>query len=436
MKAVISNNVNYKKQFSVFFVKFAVCFLLMGLAYRLFFSSFVQFSPVDVSDTGFVPEKMLPAPVTVYLPPEAGNITVNVTDRSSQNGKCDLYIGEWVTDPTSPFYTNRTCYSIEAHQNCMRNGRPDTDYLYWRWKPRDCEIPKFNPKRFLDMMRHKSLAFIGDSIMRNHVQSFLCILSQEEKGEEVYHDKQYKSRRWYFPTHDLTLSVVWSPFLVKATIFEDNNGVSTDTVQLHLDRPDDVWTRQFDNFDYVVIAGGKWYLKNAVYYENNKIVGCHNCALKNITEVGFEYAYRKALNSTLKYITRSKHKAYTFIRTVTPDHFENGEWNTGGYCNRTGPFKEGEIDIRDIDEVMRKIELDEFERALNISSKVGLTIKLFDTTFLSLLRPDGHPGVYRQFQPFAGKNRHTKVQNDCLHWCLPGPIDSWNDLMMETLVSS
>ncbi|XP_055808992.1 protein trichome birefringence-like 26 [Solanum dulcamara] len=426
---MVSNNVVNKKQFSVIFVKFSVCFLLMGLAYRIFSSSSQQFSPLEVSDRGFLPENTLPAP-------ESGNLTVKVMDPSSQNGKCDLYIGDWVPDPTGPFYTNHTCYSIEAHQNCMRNGRSDTGYLYWRWKPRDCELSKFNPKRFLDMTRHKSLAFIGDSIMRNHVQSLLCILSQEEKGVEVYHDKQYKSRRWYFPNHDLTLSVVWSPFLVKATIFEDDNGVSTDIIKLHLDKLDDVWTRQFDNFDYVVIAGGKWYLKTAVYYENNKIVGCHNCAGKNITEVGFEYAYRKALNSTLKHITRSKHKVYTFFRTTTPDHFENGEWNTGGYCNRTGPFKEGEIDMRDIDEVMRKIELDEFDRALRISSEVGLTVKLFDTTFLSLLRPDGHPGVYRQFQPFAGGNTHTKVQNDCLHWCLPGPIDTWNDLMMETLVSS
>lgn len=93
-------------------------------------------------------------------------------------GKCDLYVGDWVADTSGPFYTNQTCYSIEAHQNCMRNGRPDTGYLYWRWKPRDCELPKFNPKRFFDMTRHKSLAFIGDSIMRNHVQSLLCILSQ------------------------------------------------------------------------------------------------------------------------------------------------------------------------------------------------------------------------------------------------------------------
>nr|XP_016459187.1 PREDICTED: protein trichome birefringence-like 25 [Nicotiana tabacum] len=435
MKALNSNNV-IKKQLSLVFVKFAVCFLLFGLAYRLFLSNFQQFPQIEVNDTAFVSDNTLSPPATMNQPPVTGYLPENVMDRTLQNGKCNLFIGDWVSDPNGPVYTNSTCYTIESHQNCMKNGRPDTDYLYWRWKPRDCELPRFSPKKFLNLMRNKSFAFIGDSIMRNHVQSLLCILSQEEQGDEVYHDKQFKSRRWYFPTHNFTLSVVWSPFLAKATIFEDDNGVSTDIIQLHLDKLDDVWTRKFDSFDYVVIAGGKWYLKSAIYYENDKIVGCHYCPGKNITEVGFDYAYRKAMNSTMKFITSSKNKAYTFFRTTTPDHFENGEWNTGGYCNRTGPFKQDEVDIGYVDEVMRKIELEEFESISRTESTDRLTMKLFETTFLSLLRPDGHPGVYRQYQPFAKENKNKKIQNDCLHWCLPGPIDSWNDVMMEMLFTS
>lgn len=89
-----------------------------------------------------------------------------------------MFVGEWVADPTGPSYTNESCHVIEAHQNCMRNGRPDTGYLYWRWSPWDCELPRFDPGKFLDLMRNKSWAFIGDSIQRNHVQSLLCILSQ------------------------------------------------------------------------------------------------------------------------------------------------------------------------------------------------------------------------------------------------------------------
>ncbi|PHT40895.1 Protein trichome birefringence-like 25 [Capsicum baccatum] len=439
MKAYNGNNV-IKKQFSLVFVKFAVCFLLLGLAYRLFLSHFQHFSQIEVvNDAALFSDNTLPTPATVSESPVTLNeppvtvsespVNVDVSENQTlQNGKCDLFIGNWVHDPSGPVYTNATCYSIESHQNCMKNGRPDTEYLYWRWNPRDCELPRFSPKKFLNLMRNKSFTFIGDSIMRNHVQSLLCILSQEEQVDDVYHDEQYKSRRWYFPNLDFSLSVIWSPFLAKATVFEDDNGVTTDITQLHLDKLDDVWTQQFDSFDYVVIGGGKWYLKSTIYLENNTIVGCHNCPGKNITQVGFAYAYRKALNTTMKFITSSKNKAYTFFRTTTPDHFENGEWNTGGYCNRTGPFKGGEVDMGYVDEVMRKVELEEFERA----SEFGSNMKLFDTTLLSLLRPDGHPGVYRQYQPFAAENKN-KVQNDCLHWCLPGPIDSWNDIMMQML---
>lgn len=123
-----------------------------------------------------------------------------------------------------------------------------------------------------------------------------------------------------------------------------------------------------------------------------------------------------------------------FLRTTTPDHFENGEWFSGGYCNRTVPFKEGEFDMKDVDAVMRSIELEELEKAKEVGFEKGVNLKLLDTTQLSLLRPDGHPGPYRQFQPFA-KDLNARVQNDCLHWCLPGPIDSWNDLVMELLVN-
>ncbi|XP_028124243.1 protein trichome birefringence-like 25 [Camellia sinensis] len=392
------------------FVKFVVCFLLLGLAFRLFLSTTsLQFS----SDS-----------------------TVNQTQISKNNvtAECDIFTGQWILDPSGPFYSNESCQDIEGHQNCMNNGRPDSKYLYWRWKPRNCELPKFDPQRFLDLMTNKSWAFIGDSISRNHVQSLLCSLSQAEQAVMVYHDKEYRSKKWHFRSHNFTLSVIWNPFLLKAAVFEDMNGVSSADIQLHLDKLDTLWTQQYNSFDYVIIAGGKWFLKTAVYYENNTIKGCHYCPGKNLTELGYDHAYRKALQLIFNFVTSSNHKAYVFFRTTTPDHFENGEWFSGGYCNRTGPFKEGEVDLSTVDTTMHNIELEEFEKAVAIGSEKGTTLKLLDTTHLSLLRPDGHPGPYRQFHPFAeGKN--IKVQNDCLHWCLPGPIDSWNELVMKMLFS-
>jgi len=91
---------------------------------------------------------------------------------------CDLFHGEWVPNSSGPAYTNASCRFIESPQNCMTNGRPDTDYLNWRWKPYGCEVPPFDGKKFLDGMKGKHWALIGDSILRNHVQSLLCLLSK------------------------------------------------------------------------------------------------------------------------------------------------------------------------------------------------------------------------------------------------------------------
>ena len=52
------------------------------------------------------------------------------------------------------------------------------DFVNWRWKPDECELPRFDPTAFLHLLRGKKLAFIGDSVSRNHMESLLCILSQ------------------------------------------------------------------------------------------------------------------------------------------------------------------------------------------------------------------------------------------------------------------
>ena len=40
--------------------------------------------------------------------------------------------------------------------------------------------------------------------------------------------------------------------------------------------------------------------------------------------------------------------------------------------------------------------------------------------------------IYMYPFPFAnGVPKH--VQNDCLHWCLPGPIDTWNEIFLEMM---
>ncbi|CAI0547730.1 unnamed protein product [Linum tenue] len=48
--------------------------------------------------------------------------------------------------------------------------------MKWRWRPKDCELPLFDAVQFLELVRGKSMAFIGDSVGWNQAQSLLCLL--------------------------------------------------------------------------------------------------------------------------------------------------------------------------------------------------------------------------------------------------------------------
>ncbi|CAI9274505.1 unnamed protein product [Lactuca saligna] len=395
----------YKQNHLVF--KLGISILFVGFGFRLLFSQSPSVIP-DVSDnntdTPVAEKNVKPIPLDVS---ESPKIELNHIRPKDGSEKCDILDGEWVPYSGGAPYTNNTCRWIESHQNCMGNGRPDTGYINWRWSPKSCELPRFDAKKFLETMRDKSWAFVGDSITRNHLQSFICLLSEVEDAVELFHDKDYKNRKWQFPSYNLTVSVIWSPFLAKADIFEDIDGVSSSEIELHIDILDKTWTEQFHTWDYVLFSSGKWFIKTAIYFEENTILGCHGCEGKNFTDLGFNFAYRKIVKNLYDFIMNSNKQSTIIFRTSTPDHFENGSWSTGGTCDRRVPAKEEAQ-----------------------ASEKGKKLKLLDVMPLSLVRPDGHPGPYRHFYPFA-KDKKAKVQYDCLHWCLPGPIDQWNDLLMK-----
>jgi hypothetical protein len=93
---------------------------------------------------------------------------------------CDIFRGEWVPDDGGalPYYSNLSCPLIQEHQNCIKYGRPDRGFLRWRWRPAGCDMPRFDAEAFLAAVRGRSLAFVGDSLARNHMQSLMCLLSK------------------------------------------------------------------------------------------------------------------------------------------------------------------------------------------------------------------------------------------------------------------
>nr|XP_007151464.1 hypothetical protein PHAVU_004G048800g [Phaseolus vulgaris]ESW23458.1 hypothetical protein PHAVU_004G048800g [Phaseolus vulgaris] len=231
--------------------------------------------------------------------------------------KCDIFSGEWVPNPDAPYYTNKTCWEIHEHQNCMKFGRPDSEFMKWRWKPNECELPIFNPFQFLEIMRGKSMAFVGDSIGRNHMQSMICLLSRAEWPVDVSYTDEFSFKRWQYSNYNFTMATFWSPYLVRAEQVDSNGGL----INVYLDEFDEKWTAQIKEFDYVIINGGQWFLRPMVFYEKQKIVGCQYCSWENVTHLTWHNGYKKAFRTSYKAIMSvGNPKGVTILRTYAPSH--------------------------------------------------------------------------------------------------------------------
>ncbi|KAF5740350.1 putative Trichome birefringence-like 22 [Tripterygium wilfordii] len=340
---------------------------------------------------------------------------------------CDLFKGHWVPDLKGSLYTNYSCSTIPESKNCFRQGREDKDFLNWRWKPDQCDLPRFDSIKFLEMVRGKKLAFVGDSVSRNHMESLLCLLSQVEVPIDVYKDSEGRNRIWRFPNHNFTLIVLWTKFLVEG---EERmiNGSTTGVYDVYIDKVDEKWTKDLPDLDYVIISDAHWFFRPIYLHEAGNIVGCVYCDEPNVTRREVSEAVGMALGSALKYINQCKKckRVVTLLRTFSPSHFENGVWNTGGNCNKTNPSGETDIDSGSSELGLRNAQVKELEIARIRGEKRGKRFRVLDITMAMLMRPDGHPGA------FWG-NKWMKGYNDCVHWCLPGPIDVWSDFLMAVM---
>ncbi|KAL5199248.1 hypothetical protein ABZP36_020451 [Zizania latifolia] len=352
---------------------------------------------------------------------------------------CDYSDGEWVPDSRPPLYNGTSCATIKDGQNCMAHGRPDTGYLYWRWQPRRCDLPAFSPEALLGWLRNKHLAFVGDSLARNQAESLLCLLSSRSPPELVYRDgEENKFRRWVFHEHNATVSIFWSPLLVKVAEKAEHAGVRHNNV--FLDSFDERWMSQLGALDAAVLSVGHWYLIPGIYHDGGEVVGCHDCAEFNHTEIPFFGMFKKAVHRTLAEINRrhvagadKNRNTVIAFTTFSPAHFE-GDWDKAGACAKTRPYKNGEKEPGYTEAEMRKTVVEEVAAAAATAGP-GLRFAALDVTALGNLRPDAHPGPYMRSDPFSG-GAGARVQNDCVHWCLPGAIDTFNEILLQTITTS
>jgi len=169
-----------------------------------------------------------------------------------------------------PLYNATECPFVEAGFDCLGNGRSDRDFLGWRWKPRSCEIPRFDVRGVLEMLRGKRVVFVGDSMSRTQWESLICMLMagvEDKRGVyEVNRNQITKKIRFLgvrFSAFNFTIEFFRSVFLVQQGRIPRHAPKRVKSTLL-LDKLDDI-SDQWVNSDILIFNTGHWWVPSKLF---------------------------------------------------------------------------------------------------------------------------------------------------------------------------
>ncbi|KAK3409805.1 hypothetical protein EUGRSUZ_J01893 [Eucalyptus grandis] len=331
---------------------------------------------------------------------------------AKQYSNCSLYVGTWVLDDTYPMYQSSQCPIIDPQFNCQAFGRPDSDYLKYRWKPLSCELPRFNGLDFLVRMRGKTVMFVGDSLGRNQWQSLVCMISAAAPKTPVQRISSDPLSTFKFLDYGVSVSFYRAPYLVDIDSVQGKRVLKLEDISRNADawRAADVLSFNTGHWWDVMEAGGR-------YYED----------MDRLVALG------TGLRTWANWVDANVDRARTrvFFQGVSPTHYNPSEWSTGSMATVS---KNCYGETVPTSSTTYPGTFPEQMKVISTAIKGMQTpVNLLDITMLSALRKDGHPSIYSgDLSPEQKANPDHSA--DCSHWCLPGLPDTWNQLFYTSLL--
>ncbi|XP_028121242.1 protein trichome birefringence-like 3 [Camellia sinensis] len=342
--------------------------------------------------------------------------------------ECSVGHGKWVFNSSfEPLYSDQTCRYLDRQFSCLKNGRPDSDYRQWEWQPDDCMLPRFNPKIALEKLRGKRLMFVGDSLQKNQWASFVClvdsIIPQDQKSmkrgrsHSVFKAKEYKA----------TIEFYWAPFLVESNtdnpILADPKKriVKVDSLSKH--------SKYWEGVDILAFNTYVWWMSGT---KVNSLWGSFANGEEGSEELETQVAYRMGLKTWANWVDSNvdPNKTRVFFTTMSPTHSKSVDWKNkdGIRCyNETKPVMKKRYWGSGSNKGMMSV-------VANVVEKMKVPITFINITQLSEYRKDAHSSIYVKLKKeMLTNNKQIADNSDCIHWCLPGVPDTWNQIFLAYL---
>ncbi|KAK4481333.1 hypothetical protein RD792_012218 [Penstemon davidsonii] len=376
----------------------------------LLVASFICFVVVMGSSYYF----LLPSSETVFKHEVSKNTNISEHGDFMSEG-CNLFDGRWVIDESYPLYNASQCPFAERGFDCLSNGRKDKGYLKWRWKPKNCEIPRFNVRLVLEKLRGKRVVFVGDSLSRTQWESMICMLMNgvedkksvyEVKGNKITKQIRYLAVR--FSSYNFTVEFYRSIFLVQPGPAPRRSPKRVKTA-LKLDQLDGI-SKEWIDSDILVFNTGHWWNPTKLF----EMGWYFQVGGKMKLGMPIDKAFRTALATWKSWVENriNPNRTRVFFRT-----FESTHWS--------GTHQNCKVTRLPISNVTEKQSSSISDAIVNSVKNLSVPVKLLHVTPMGVFRSDAHVGSWSD----------NPSVPDCSHWCLPGVPDMWNELLFSLLLS-
>ncbi|KAH6824135.1 TRICHOME BIREFRINGENCE-LIKE 7 [Perilla frutescens var. hirtella] len=337
-------------------------------------------------------------------------------DGNSISKECNVFDGKWVVDGSYPLYNASDCPFIERGFDCLANGRKDNEYQKWRWKPKNCEIPRFDVGAVLKYLRGKRVVFVGDSLSRTQWESMVCMLMSgvedkrfvyEANGNEI--TKQIRHLSVRFETFAFTVEFYRSVFLVQPGPAPKHSPKRVKNV-LRLDQMDDL-NKEWIDSDILIFNSGHWWTPTKLFELGWYFQNGGRMKLGMPISNGFKIALATWQSWVENEVNPNKTRV--FFRT-----FESSHWSSGSRQNC-------KVTMQPSLKVKGKQKSSISDAIIKAVNNVSIPVTLLHVTPMGAFRSDAHVGSWSD----------NPSVPDCSHWCLPGVPDMWNELVFSFLLS-
>ncbi|KAM7271077.1 hypothetical protein ACFE04_030291 [Oxalis oulophora] len=346
---------------------------------------------------------------------------------------CDLFTGKWVYDNKShPLYKEDECEFLTSQVTCLRNGRKDSNFQSWRWQPNDCNLPKFKARLLLEKLRNKRLMFVGDSLNRNQWESMVCLVQSVVPPGRKSLTKNGSLSIFRVDDYNATVEFYWAPFLVQSNSDDPkmhsilNRIIMPESIKKH--------GKNWKNVDFLVFNTYIWWMNT---FSMKVLRGSFDEGDADYDEVERPVAYGRVLKTWAKWVDKNidPNRTTVFFSSMSPLHIKSLDWDNpdGIKCAlETTPILNLSLPLN----VGTDRRL--FAIAANVTQSMKVPTHFLNITTLSEYRKDAHTSVYtiRQGKMLTAEQQaDPNTYADCIHWCLPGLPDTWNEFIYTNIIS-